>query len=94
MLTRLDDLLKKYHALGSWLLILVAFVVYQGALTCGFVYDDVELILQNPFVKNPHLWRRIFQGPLFSFVGPGAQAGFYRPLHIFYLLARLPGGRL
>jgi tetratricopeptide (TPR) repeat protein len=92
-LARLDGLLKKYQALSSWLLILVATVVYQGALACGFVYDDVHLILQNPFLKNPHLWRRIFQGSLFSFDGPSAQTGFYRPLTIFsyWLICRVAG---
>jgi tetratricopeptide (TPR) repeat protein len=92
-LTRLDGLLRKYHALSSWLLILVAIIVYQGTLTCGFVYDDVHLILQNPFIKNPHLWRQVFLGSLFSFDGPRAQAGFYRPLTIFsyWLLCRVVG---
>jgi Tfp pilus assembly protein PilF len=71
----------------------MAVVFYQGVLTCGFVYDDVEQILQNPFVKNPHLWRRIFLGPVWSFLGPGAQTSFYRPLHIFYywLVCRVAG---
>jgi len=93
LLTRLDGLLKKYQALSSWLLILVAVVVYQGALTCGFVYDDVQLVLQNPFVKNTHLWRRIFLGPLFSFGALGKQRGFYRPLTVFYfwLVCRVAG---
>ncbi len=68
-------------------------VFYQGVLACGFVYDDVQQILQNPFVKNPHLWRRIFLGPVWSFVGHGTQAGFYRPLHIFtyWLVCRVAG---
>ena len=93
MLTRLDNLLKKYHALGSWILVLVAVAVYRGALNCGFVYDDVQLILQNPFIKNPHLWRRIFLGSLFSFEGVGSQGGFYRPLTIFsyWLVCRVAG---
>lgn len=93
MLTRLDTLLKKYHVLGSWLLILVAVAVYRGALACGFVYDDVQLILQNPFIKNPHLWKRIFLGPLFSFEGTSSQGGFYRPLTIFsyWLVCRVAG---
>jgi protein O-mannosyl-transferase len=93
LLIRLDGLLKKYQALSSWLLILVAVVVYQGALGCGFVYDDIQLILQNPFVKNPHLWRRIFLGPLFSSGAVGTQSGFYRPLTIFYfwLVCRVAG---
>ncbi len=83
MLARLNDLLKKHHAMGSWFLILVAIVFYQGVLACGFVSDDVEQILKNPFIKNPHLWRRIFLGRVWSFAGGGAQARFYRPLHIF-----------
>jgi Flp pilus assembly protein TadD len=93
MLARLDGLLRKYQALSSWLLILVAVAVYREALACGFVYDDVHLILQNPFVKNPHLWRRIFLGSLFSFDGPGAQTGFYRPLSVFsyWLVCRVAG---
>jgi Flp pilus assembly protein TadD len=93
VLTRLDDLLKKYHALASWLLILVAVISYHGVLNCGFVHDDMEQILKNPFVKNPHLWRRIFLGAVWSFQGPGGGGGFYRPLHIFsyWLVCRVAG---
>jgi Tfp pilus assembly protein PilF len=92
-LTRLDDLLKEYRAMASWILVLAAVAVYRGALSCGFVYDDVQLILQNPFIKNPHLWARIFQGPLFSFEGTSSQGGFYRPLTIFsyWLVCRVAG---
>ncbi len=93
MLARLNDLLKKHHAVGSWLLILVAIVFYQGVLSCGFVSDDIEQILKNPFIKNPHLWRRIFLGRVWSFAGGFAQASFYRPLHIFtyWLVYRVAG---
>jgi Tfp pilus assembly protein PilF len=92
-LTRLDGLLRKYHVICSWLLILVAVAIYQGSLACGFVYDDVPLILQNPFLTNLHMWRRIFLGSLFSFGGPSAQLGFYRPLTIFsyWLICRVAG---
>ena len=83
MLVRLNDLLKKHDALSSWLLILVAMVFYHGVLSCGFVSDDFEQILNNPFVKNPQMWRRIFLGRVWSFAGAVVQAKFYRPLHIF-----------
>ena len=73
MSARLNDLLKKHHAVASWLLILVAIVFYQGVLTCGFVSDDIEQILKNPFIKNPHLWKRIFLGRVWSFAGGVAQ---------------------
>jgi tetratricopeptide (TPR) repeat protein len=93
LLNRLDDLLKKYHTIASWLLVLVASILYQGVLICGFVHDDIEQILKNPFVKNPHLWRRVFLGPVWSFQGGGLQRGFYRPLHIFsyWLVCRVAG---
>ena len=94
MLARLDGLLKKYHALSSWLLILVAVVIYQGVLTCGFVSDDIEQILQNPFVKNPHLWRRIFLGRVWSFAGGACPVQFLPAAAYLLLLARLPGSRL
>ncbi len=93
MLIRLDALFTKYRATASWILVLAAVAVYQGALSCGFVYDDVQLILENPFIKNPHLWTRIFLGPLFSFEGTSTQGGFYRPLTIFsyWLVCRVAG---
>lgn len=93
MFARLDGLLKRYQALSSWLLILAGFAAYRGVLSCGFVYDDVQLVLQNPFVKNPHLWRRIFLGSYFSFQGASSHGGFYRPLTIFtfWLVCRVAG---
>jgi tetratricopeptide (TPR) repeat protein len=89
----LDGLLRKYHALSSWLLVLVGFTAYRGVLSCGFVYDDVQLILQNPFIKNPNLWTRIFLGSLFSFEGNSPQGSFYRPLTMFsyWLVCRVAG---
>ncbi len=93
MLTYFNRLLKKFRTTSSWLLILASVVLYRGALACGFVYDDVHLILQNPFVRNPHLWKRIFLGSLFSFDGPGTLAGYYRPLSIFsyWVVCRVAG---
>lgn len=93
MLARLDNLLKKYPALSSWLLILVAAIFFQKVLTCGFVYDDVALVLMNPYVKNAHLWRQVFLTPMWSFLGKGAQGTFYRPLGVFlfWLVCRVAG---
>lgn len=93
MLTRLNGLLKNYRVASSGLLILAATSVYGGTLSGSFVYDDIHLILENPFIKNPHLWRRIFLGSLFAFDGPGAQTGYYRPLTVFsyWLVCRVSG---
>jgi len=49
----------------------------------GFVCDDDRQVLENPFVRDPHRWGRIFTGPVWSFLGPDSETNFYRPLHIF-----------
>jgi hypothetical protein len=57
------------------------------------VHDDIHLILENPLIKNPHLWKRIFLASLFSFDGPRALAGYYRALTIssHWLICRMDG---
>ncbi|MGH9444409.1 MAG: tetratricopeptide repeat protein [Terriglobia bacterium] len=64
-------------------LVLIVFLVYARSLSSSFVYDDQKQILDNPFVLNPHLWRHIFTGSVWSFVCAGCNANFYRPLMIF-----------
>lgn len=93
MIARLEGLLKQHRAVASWLLILAAVAAFQGVLKCGFVSDDIEQILQNPFVKNPHLWTHIFGGRVWAFAGGVAQGDFYRPLQIFtyWLICRWDG---
>ena len=93
MLERSNEWLKKHHVVGGWLLILVASVCFRGVLACGFVLDDVALILQNPFIKNARLWRQIFAGPMWSFLGHAAQGSFYRPLGVLslWLVCRVDG---
>jgi len=68
---------------AKWLLVLTTVVAFGGMLGNGFVYDDGRQVLDNPFVHNPHLWRRIITGPVWSFMGAAAETNFYRPLHIF-----------
>ena len=93
MYDRWNEQLKEHPALAAGLLFLITFLVFQGTLANGFVYDDGKQVLENPFVRNPHLWSRIFTGPVWSFQGPGAQENFYRPLHIFshWLVYRVAG---
>ena len=75
------------------LLGLLTFVVYGGALSCRFVFDDIPQILENPFIANASFWRRIFLGSVWSFRGAGEHDNFYRPLQfvIYWLLYR-PNG--
>jgi Tfp pilus assembly protein PilF len=76
-------LLKNHPVVAKWLLILGAVVAFGGTLGNGFVYDDGKQVLENPYLHNPHLWRRIFTGSVWSFQGVSAETNFYRPLHIF-----------
>jgi hypothetical protein len=83
LLDRANDLLKNHAAVAKWLLTLSAMVAFGGTLGNGFVYDDGKQVLENPFLRNPHLWRRIFSGSVWSFEGAAAETNFYRPFHIF-----------
>src|SRR5271157_4955320 len=83
LLNRGDDLLRNHSVVAKWLLVLSTVVVFGGTLGNSFVYDDGRQVLENPFVRNPHLWRHIFTGPVWSFLGAAAETNFYRPLHIF-----------
>jgi Tfp pilus assembly protein PilF len=72
---------------------LVSYILYSGSLRNAFVFDDEFQVLQNPFVRNPHLWWRIFTGSVWSFQGAAFPTNYYRPLHIFshWLIYRLAG---
>ena len=47
-------------------LVLVTFAVYGTSLAAGFVYDDEQQVVQNPFILNPHLWTKIFTTSVWS----------------------------
>ncbi|MGA2985232.1 MAG: tetratricopeptide repeat protein [Terriglobia bacterium] len=82
MLNRSDNLLRNHPVVVKWLLVLTTVLAFGGTLGNSFVYDDGRQVLENPFVRNPHLWRRIFTGPVWSFLGAATETNFYRPLHI------------
>jgi tetratricopeptide (TPR) repeat protein len=93
LLNRADALLTNHLAVARWLIVLAAVVAFGGTLGNGFVYDDGRQVLENPFVRNPHLVGHIFTGPVWSFLGAAAETNFYRPLHIFshFLVWQLAG---
>ena len=93
MLDRWNNLLKGHPGVANWLLVLINVSVFRGMLANGVVYDDGKQVLENPYVLNAHLWRRIFTGSVWSFQGPAVQTNFYRPLHIFshWLVWRVAG---
>ena len=92
MFSKLNDYVKSHSYVAEALLALAAAVAFSGVLSNGLVYDDGKQLLENPFVRNPHLWRRIFSGSVWSFQGT-VETNFYRPLHIFsyWLIWRVAG---
>ncbi len=58
----------------------VALACYLNTLTNGFVYDDDQQILLNPYVKSWHYLHAIFTTTVWSFVGTAGTSNYYRPL--------------
>jgi tetratricopeptide (TPR) repeat protein len=68
------------------LLILISLLCYGNTLLNGFVYDDDQQILQNPYVKSWHYLPQIFGTTVWSFVGQAGTTNYYRPLMTFSFL--------
>jgi tetratricopeptide (TPR) repeat protein len=62
------------------LLIFISLLCYGNTLRNGFVYDDDQQILQNPYVKSWHYLPQIFGTTVWSFVGQAGATNYYRPL--------------
>jgi protein O-mannosyl-transferase len=69
------------------LLLLLAVLCYGNSLFNGFVYDDEQQILQNPYVKSWHYLPQILSTTVWSFVGAAGTTNYYRPLMTFTFLA-------
>jgi hypothetical protein len=67
-------------------LIILAGACYANTLFNGFVYDDEQQILQNPYVKNWHYLPQVFGTTVWSFVGAAGTTNYYRPLMTFTFL--------
>jgi tetratricopeptide (TPR) repeat protein len=69
------------------LLLLVTFICYGNILANGFVYDDDQQILQNPYITSWRFLPEIFGTTVWSFVGQAGLTNYYRPLMtLSYLL--------
>jgi protein O-mannosyl-transferase len=79
-------------------LILVSLLCYGNTLFNGFVYDDDQQILQNPYVKSWHYLPQIFGTTVWSFVGQAGGTNYYRPLMtisflvLWHVFGQLPFG--
>ena len=85
-----DSFLERHRGLCAALLFLFTFVLFRKMLANGFVFDDSPLIVENPFIRNPHFWKHIFTGDAWAFQG-GHSSLFYRPLQfsVYWLIYRL-----
>lgn len=66
-----------------YLLILLALAVlpYFNSLRNGFVYDDFDQVLANPYIRNFHHLREIFTSSVWSFMGDfRGSSNYYRPV--------------
>lgn len=93
MLEQWNRLLQNHPRLAGGLLFLTTYVVFCGTLSNLFVHDDIPQVLENPFLRNPGLWARIFTGSVWSFRGPAQHDNMYRPLQFitYWALYRLKG---
>ena len=85
MLSKCNEYVKNHSYAAGAVLALVAAVVFSGVLSNGFVYDDGVLLLDNPFVRNPHLWRRVFRLRMVVSWGRGGNELLPPSGHFFFL---------
>ncbi len=67
----------------AYILILVALAAlpYLATLRNGFVYDDFDQVLVNPYIRNFHHLREIFTSSVWSFMGDfRGSSNYYRPV--------------
>jgi protein O-mannosyl-transferase len=83
-----DSAGRKRGRLTIGALLVVAAAPYINALANGFVYDDHQQILTNPYLRSFRYLHAIFTTSVWSFLGGAAGVtNYYRPLMLFgYLL--------
>ena len=83
LLARWNDEIGKRPGLAAGALFAITALVFQGVLGGAFNFDDVPLILENPYVTKPDHWKLLFFGSIWSFRGRTDPSHFYRPLQFF-----------
>lgn len=64
-----------------------AFAVFANTLSNGFVSDDEQLVLLNPWITDPRFLAEIFSSSAWGFLNDSSVSNYYRPLvHLIYLV--------
>jgi tetratricopeptide (TPR) repeat protein len=64
-----------------------SFAVYFNALYCGFVYDDTDQVLNNPWIRDMGNLPTFFSEGVWGFWMDPAKSNYYRPLmYVTYTL--------
>jgi tetratricopeptide (TPR) repeat protein len=81
-----DPALKTTCLLPVLIIVLFSFSVYFTALFGDFVYDDMDQILKNPWIKDIRNIPTIFFNSTWSFNPEISTSNYYRPLmHVLYM---------
>lgn len=61
-------------------LFVLACLPYLNTIPNGFVYDDMEQVLGNPFIVSTHYLKQVFTMPVWAFKNLSTGASYIRPL--------------
>lgn len=65
----------------------LAFAVYSNTLSNGFVNDDEDQVLSNPWIKSVRFIPDMFSKSVWGFMPAADVSNYYRPLmHVIYLV--------
>jgi glycerol uptake facilitator-like aquaporin len=81
---------KRLAKLSTPTLTLIIFIfgllVYVNSLSNGFIWDDEEQVINNPFIQNWGNLPTIFSGSTFSTGGAGLSGWYYKPLMTLWFM--------
>ena len=81
-MARVTSLREKYIVR---ILLLVTAVTYVGTIRFDFVYDDIPVIVNNPFLRSWHNVPQYFVSSLWKQIAPSSPSNYYRPLVLLLL---------
>src|SRR5258708_35600434 len=74
---------SRRETMQVFFLLSLAIATYANSLLNGFIYDDIQQILENPYVHSFRHVRGIFTTSVWSFQGAEGILSYYRPLMTF-----------